>query len=295
MIAFLFAGQGAQKPGMGKQLYDHSAAARAVFDTVSDALGRDMCRLCFESEPGELNLTRNAQLALYTVDLAAAAALAVFLVLPNVSPTVAYAMEDVPVLGAIVRVITLRNYDQEDEARSLHVQIPALQGAGEAGEAINEEVSAYVDALLAAFETGCEAGGVRALDVRYAVVTDAQDWFTLRVDATLAAGSSEEISRFYHIDKRSGARVQLSDLFPEGADYVTALSDEVRSQMTARAEAGEDFFPEAFDAIDANQNFYWGADGALVLVFDEYTIASGSMGMPEFSIPASMVEALQNG
>ena len=152
-----------------------------------------------------------------------------------------------------------------------------------------------VDALLAAFETDCEAGGVRALDVRYAVVTDAQDWFTLRVDATLAAGSSEEISRFYHIDKRSGARVQLSDLFPEGTDYVTALSDEVRSQMTARAEAGEDFFPEAFDAIDANQNFYWGADGALVLVFDEYTIASGSMGMPEFSIPASMVEALQNG
>ena len=152
-----------------------------------------------------------------------------------------------------------------------------------------------MDALLAAFEAGCEAGGVRALDVRYAVVTDAQDWFTLRVDATLAAGSSEEISRFYHIDKRSGARVQLSDLFPEGADYVTALSDEVRSQMTARAEAGEDFFPEAFDAIDANQNFYWGADGALVLVFDEYTIASGSMGMPEFSIPASMVEALQNG
>ena len=170
--------------------------------------------------------------------LAAAAALAVFLVLPNVSPTVAYAMEDVPVLGAIVRVITLRNYDQEDETRSLHVQIPELQGAGEAGEAINEEVSAYVDALLAAFETGCEAGGVRALDVRYAVVTDAQDWFTLRVDATLAAGSSEEISRFYHIDKRSGA---------------------------------------------------------LVLVFDEYTIASGFMGMPEFSIPASMVEALQNG
>lgn len=227
--------------------------------------------------------------------LAAAAALAVFLVLPNVSPTVAYAMEDVPVLGAIVRVITLRNYDQEDETRSLHVQIPELQGAGEAGEAINEEVSAYVDALLAAFETGCEAGGVRALDVRYAVVTDAQDWFTLRVDATLAAGSSEEISRFYHIDKRSGARVQLSDLFPEGADYVTALSDDVRSQMTARAEAGEDFFPEAFDAIDANQNFYWGADGALVLVFDECAIASGSMGMPEFSIPASMVEALQNG
>ena len=159
------------------------------------------------------------------------------------------------------------------------------------GEASREDV----DALLAAFETDCEAGGVRALDVRYAVVTDAQDWFTLRVDATLAAGSSEEISRFYHIDKRSGARVQLSNLFPEGADYVAALSDEVRSQMTARAEAGEDFFPEAFDAIDANQNFYWGADGALVLVFDEYTIASGSMGMPEFSIPASMVEALQNG
>ena len=35
--------------------------------------------------------------------------------------------------------------------------------------------------------------------------------------------------------------------------------------------------------------------GETLLVFDEYTIASGFMGMPEFSIPASMVEALQNG
>ena len=226
---------------------------------------------------------------------AAAAALAVFLVLPNVSPAVAYAMEDVPVLGAIVRVITLRSYEQEDGTHSLHVKVPQLQDAGEAGAAINEAARSTIEALLADFEQNCKDEGVHALNVSYAVVTDTEDWFTLRVDATLASGSSEEIARYYHMDKRSGKSVQLSDLFPAGVDYVTALSDEVRSQMQARLEAGEDFFPEDFTAIAPDQNFYWAEDGSLVLVFDEYSIAPGSMGMPEFSIPASVVEALQNG
>ena len=36
---FVFPGQGAQSVGMGKDLYDNNAAARAVFDEVADALG----------------------------------------------------------------------------------------------------------------------------------------------------------------------------------------------------------------------------------------------------------------
>ena len=39
-VAYLFPGQGAQAVGMGRELYNESPAARAIFDEVDEALGR---------------------------------------------------------------------------------------------------------------------------------------------------------------------------------------------------------------------------------------------------------------
>ena len=227
----------------------------------------------------------------------AAAALALFIAVPNVSPTAAAAMADVPVLGAIVRVVTFRNYVYDDGWHSADVSVPEL-GGGDAAQAVNEQVRAYTDRLITRFEETCEEElgkeGYHGLDVTSTVVTDTDEWFTLRVDAVEIQASGYEFSRFYHIDKVGDRVVTLKDLFREDADYVTALSDEVRRQMEEQmAENAEvSYFPEEFTAIDPEQNFYWAADGSLVLVFDEYTIAPGSMGMPEFTIPADVYENL---
>ena len=50
--------------------------------------------------------------------------------------------------------------------------------------------------------------------------------------------------------------------------------------------------PEDFAGIDAEQNFYLDANGNLVLVFDEFAIAAGSMGMPEFTIEKNIYQDL---
>lgn len=71
-VAFIFPGQGAQSPGMGRELYDIRREARAVFDEVSAATGVDMAKLCFEADETELRKTENAQLALFTVSNASA-------------------------------------------------------------------------------------------------------------------------------------------------------------------------------------------------------------------------------
>ena len=73
-IALVFAGQGAQYPGMGKSLYEVSAAARAVFD-LAERLRPGTLTQCFEGTQEELTVTRNTQPCLYCVDLAAACAL----------------------------------------------------------------------------------------------------------------------------------------------------------------------------------------------------------------------------
>ena len=74
-IAFLFSGQGAQYPGMLKDLYETEAAARDIFDTADQALGRSISGLCFEGTQEDLNLTHNTQPCVLAADLAAAMAL----------------------------------------------------------------------------------------------------------------------------------------------------------------------------------------------------------------------------
>ena len=70
-IAFLFAGQGAQAPGMGKTLYESFDAAKQVFDKA-DVIRPGTSRQCFESSEEELKITSNTQPCMYTVEIAAA-------------------------------------------------------------------------------------------------------------------------------------------------------------------------------------------------------------------------------
>ena len=69
--AVVFAGQGAQKPGMGKSLYEASPAARAVYDRAGEEIKSD----CFEADAERLKQTEVTQPAVYTMDMASYAAL----------------------------------------------------------------------------------------------------------------------------------------------------------------------------------------------------------------------------
>ena len=74
-VAFTFPGQGSQAVGMGKDLADAFASARAVFDEVDDALGEKLSAVMWEGPAETLTLTQNAQPALMAVSMAVMAVL----------------------------------------------------------------------------------------------------------------------------------------------------------------------------------------------------------------------------
>src|SRR4051812_14853079 len=65
--AILFAGQGAQSVGMGKDLAHNFASAKSRFEQANNILGYDLAKACFEGPEAELTKTENAQPGIYLV------------------------------------------------------------------------------------------------------------------------------------------------------------------------------------------------------------------------------------
>ncbi|HEX7630538.1 MAG TPA: ACP S-malonyltransferase [Lacunisphaera sp.] len=98
--ALIFAGQGAQKVGMGKSLYYGSAAARALYDQANSVLGWDLKKVSFEGPETELTQTKVCQPALFVHGLAVVAALKEQGKLPTVKFAMGLSLGEVTALTA---------------------------------------------------------------------------------------------------------------------------------------------------------------------------------------------------
>jgi len=148
-IALLFPGQGVQKPGMGKNLYDRYPAARRAFERAEEVLGMPVRKLCFEGPVEELNRTDVIQPCVMTVCWAAYEVWRESYGLENVSVTAGHSLGEIASLaaaGSIPWETALLLVKERGrfmaEAAGEHVGMIAIVGLDEAKiEAIRVEAS----------------------------------------------------------------------------------------------------------------------------------------------------------
>ena len=124
-IAFIYPGQGAQKAGMGKDFYENSESARAVFDRASEILDLDMKKLCFE-ENDRLDLTEYTQAALVTTCLAMTKVVSEHGIRPDVTAGLS--------LGEYCAIAVAGGMSGEDAIRTVRKRGILMQNTVPAGE-----------------------------------------------------------------------------------------------------------------------------------------------------------------
>lgn len=209
------------------------------------------------------------------------------IVAANVSPSVADALSEV----FSVKLKTLSYGWGENR---FHAEYPEF--SGENSDVLNKTSEDFINEASDIFWKYAiqKYEGYVSSDAGFQVHLDNEKYMSMRFYATLNVGGSVDYSRCITIDKQTGKELSLSDLFDKDYDYIKNISAEILSQMEYRVLNGQGnyFIPggiwseeECFKEISPEQNFYLNADGKLIIAFDEYEVAPGSAGAPEFVMP----------
>lgn len=255
------------------------------------------------------NRTRFTRLAATVAALVIA-----FIALPNMSPTIAYAMEQMPIIGQLVKVVVFRNYEYEDEQHKADVEVPELvvdvpsqdmqtqNTLANTTSEINAEIQEITKELLDEFVKHMQQKlGYKELIVKSEVLVTTPKYFTLKLSCYQGEASGYECDYFYTIDLTSGERLELKDIFVEGADYITLISKNIVEQMLSRMAKDEnvsywldDEIDEInFKAITEEASFYINESNNVVICFNEGEVAPMYMGTVEFEIPAEVLKNIR--
>ena len=263
-------------------------------------------------ERAKMEKRKVKKVKLWKTCASAAAVLAIVLVLPNTSQTAAAAMQKIPLLGNLFKITTVREYQVDEERNMANVKVPQVEtqntGDGEAADqgtveqakatvdAINFDIEEETNKLIDEFKESMKnEEGYQDIYIDSKVLTDNDRLFSLELILYQGAGSGYEQHKHYTVDKLTGKELTLKDLC--GDDYVNTISEEVKEQMRAQMAADETVkywlddpdVPEwNFDKIAEDQDFYVNAEGHVVICFNEYDVAPGSMGCVEFIMPQTV-------
>ena len=228
-----------------------------------------------------------------------------FVVILNTNESFAKAMEDLPVIGSIAEVFTVREYKEENEIDLIEAKIPAIKNTGNSDleNRINYEISYKINEVLdeakqraeeykkAVLETGGTMDDYipTQINVNYEITYQDDKLVSFVITKSESSASAYQEQYFYNIDIENGKELNLRDVL--GENYKKMISNEINKQITERMKKDENNLYFAADEggfseiEDEYQDFYINENKKVTVVFQKYEIAPGYMGIQNFEIP----------
>jgi len=226
----------------------------------------------------------------------------------NLSPSLAYGMSTLPVLGSLVQVMTFGKYQVNENGYEADVAIPQVQGLmnKELETMLNKTLKENAAEIFTAFEADMaemkkefgENEVHMGLSSGYEIKTNNDTLLAFDVYLLNTAGSSSTTKQYYTIDKKEGSLLTLAGLFQENTDYITPISHYLKEEMLRMNKEEDGMFfidgqedtTDGFKTIAPDQSFYLDGNGNLVICFNKYDVAAGAQGCPEFIIPKTVTK-----
>ena len=243
----------------------------------------------------------------YPMRLCFSTVLAVFIfaiiILPNINSNISYAMQKIPVIGNIVKMVTIKEYFNKEGYSEIELNVPEVKNEdnskSEANDKLNEDAKILTERIINKYNENKNPKQHYSVNLQNEIIRNDENWFTLKLIISEISASSDTKYQYYNIDKKEDKLVKLSDLFIENS-YIEIFKEEIERQMKLQMNKDKSKVywiegeKEEWDFININENtnYYLSDRGNIVIVFNEYEVGPGSVGTPEFEIPKEIYKEI---
>ena len=227
----------------------------------------------------------------------------IFFLLVNTSTTFVQAIDNIPILNVLTKLLTIESYTKKTISSYVTVKVPAItqttntkleqQINQEIKEKINltvekseAEARQYYENTVAYNKDNATDFYPFIIDVDYKLNYSDNETLSFVISKTVTYASSNTENIYYNLNLKTGKPITLHQLL--GESYKEIINPLIKEQITQReqADANQLFFKNEleFQTIRSDQPFYINENQQLVIVFEEYEIAPGYMGIIEFTL-----------